>query len=76
MLSWRGSVDSRVGASLRATIATSQCMTEMDLLRLTLDKLSISGRWWARFERWHYGGEACDAILVVAAESVAAGRSE
>jgi len=51
-------------------------MTEMDLLRLTLDKLSISGRWWARFERWHYGGEACDAILVVAAESVAAGRSE
>jgi len=48
----------------------------MDLLRLTLDKLSISGRWWARFERWHYGGEACDAILVVAAESVAAGRSE
>ena len=48
----------------------------MDLLRLTLDKLSISGHWWTRFERWHYGGEACDAILVVAAESVAAGRSE
>jgi hypothetical protein len=48
----------------------------VDLLRLTLDKLSISGRWWTRFERWHYGGEACDAILVVAAESVAAGRSE
>ena len=47
----------------------------LDLLRLTLDKLSISGRWWTRFERWHYGGEVCGAILVVAAESVAAGRS-
>src|SRR6516164_4730432 len=60
----------------RGDAAKADSEYQMDLLRLTLDKLSISGRWWARFERWHYGGEACDAILVVAAESVAAGRSE
>ena len=49
---------------------------EMDLLRLTLDKLSISGHWWTRFERWHYGGEDIFVHILALERSGLSGLSE